>query len=104
MAQWEQMSFCSVPQNQSSSDSCSTHTSPSPEKIPDSVSVVVVVAPPGEVDASVSAPASPCPFNTEKIGCSPSIPEGFWKELPSVAEGEDGHVRSHVVSSSVMAQ
>ena len=41
MAQWEHISFCSEIQNQSSSDSCSTHNSDSTENIPDSVSEVV---------------------------------------------------------------
>jgi len=104
MAQWEQMSFDSVPQNQSSSASCSTHTSYSPEKIPDSESAVVLA---GEVATALSSAwcrFTP-PLNTEKIGCSKSISFVFGPiEVFSEAVGEDGHVKSHVVSSSVMAQ
>lgn len=84
MAQCEQMSFCSVPQNQLSPDSCSTQSSSSPEKIPDSVSVVVVVV------AMVESPAlcwffTP-PSNTVDIDSSQSIRPVFTVSSGSVEE------------------
>ena len=124
MAQWEQMSFCSVPQNQSSSDSCSTQSSHSPEKIPDSVSEVAEgeaapppPPPPPELFTAVSPSTASAaaaaadvlslapPLNTEKMGCSRSI---FVLSLPGGAPGgsfaEPEQVSSHVTSSSDMTR
>ena len=74
MAQWEQISFCSEIQNQSSSDSCSTHSSDSTENIPDSVSEEVVV------DADVEARA--------KIGSSFVGDSSFGGKLLLNEDGE----------------
>lgn len=108
VAQREQMSFCSVPQNQSSSDSCSTHSSLSTEKIPDSVSEVVVgevqLLPPPPLPRQVpgdTVSASPArsfipPVNTEKIG---SISRMLAALKASSVAVEEQVVRSHVVKS-----
>ena len=111
VAQREQMSFWSVPQYQSSSASCSTQSSHSTEKMPDSASEMMAVGdvapppaspPPPQVLGDAAASLFTRPANTEKMGCSHStvVPFAEFKVCP----GEGEHVRAQVVKSSVMAR
>lgn len=82
--QWKQTTFRSVPQNQSSSDSCSTHRSPSPEKIPDSVS------------AAIDTCCFSAPPNVDKTDPSHS------KSAFAVSSRDPELIKSQVTSSAVM--